>query len=228
MLTFDHSEDIKKVFSITHILKVKVKIEAIRKNKDQIPQCQRCQRFEHTKSFCRREARCVKCAGSHLTIDCKLDRTSTPKCVNCHEAHPANYRGCIVAKELKKRRLAKKKVTKPTQQKLPTPRVVEGVLYSDTVRNNTSGSASGSSQTKQAITPKINKKVLSKNLSGKNITVSKGQKSPKKTNISKEDIFMTSMQRMITLIDGISARLEKMENRYASKHIGTPRSILKR
>jgi hypothetical protein len=28
--------------------------------------------------------------------------TQNPKCVNCGEGHPANYRGCIVAKELQK------------------------------------------------------------------------------------------------------------------------------
>uniref|UniRef100_UPI002FDBBA73 hypothetical protein n=1 Tax=Streptomyces sp. IBSBF 2390 TaxID=2903533 RepID=UPI002FDBBA73 len=58
MLTFDHSEDIKKIFSITHIVKTKVKIEALRKQKDQLIQCKRCQRFEHTKSFCKRESFC--------------------------------------------------------------------------------------------------------------------------------------------------------------------------
>jgi stalled ribosome alternative rescue factor ArfA len=28
--------------------------------------------------------------------------TQNPKCVNCGEGHPVNYRGCIVAKELQK------------------------------------------------------------------------------------------------------------------------------
>jgi hypothetical protein len=29
-------------------------------------------------------------------------RAKSPKFVNCREAHPANYRGCMVAKELQK------------------------------------------------------------------------------------------------------------------------------
>lgn len=247
MIIFDHSEDIKKVFSITHIVKTKVKIEALRKQKDQIPQCKRCQRFEHTQAFCRREARCVKCAGSHLTIDCKSDRKETPKCSNCHEAHPANYRGCVVAKELQKRRSAKKKVEapKPNQQKMPTPMVVEGVSYTEVVKKNIRASASDSSKAKQPVTPKGNRKPLTpkgnrqpvtpkgnkkvkSNTLGKNqMIISKGQKSPKK-NIPNEDPLKTFMERMSNKIDEISTRLEKIEKRYASKHIGTPRSILKK
>ena len=33
----------------------------------------------------------VKCAGKHKTIDCLNTETEQPKCVNCGEAHPANY-----------------------------------------------------------------------------------------------------------------------------------------
>lgn len=229
MLTFDHSEDIKKVFSITHIVNTRVKIEAIKKQKEQIPQCRRCQRFEHTQSFCKREARCVKCAGSHLTINCIMDKKAPPKCSNCHEAHPANYRGCMVAKELQKRRLAKKKVdvSKPKQQKVPTPRLIKGVLYSDVTRKNTSGSANDPNQVKKPVTPKGNRNVKPNKLFGKNQTTPKRQKSPNK-NITNEDSFLISMARMITKIDEISARLEKIENRYFSKHNGTPRSILKK
>jgi hypothetical protein len=145
MLTFDHNEDVKKVFSIVHIVHTKVKIEAMRKQTEQIAQCKRCQRYGHTQSFCNREARCVKCAGSHLTFECKLDNKVPPKCSNCNEAHPANYRGCMVAKELQKRRAANKKVdaTKAKQHKLPTskPSLKNG-SYSDVVRKSKSGAAS--------------------------------------------------------------------------------------
>lgn len=202
MLTFDHSEDIKKIFSITHIVRTKVKIEAIKKRKEQIPQCKRCQRFEHTHSYCKREARCVKCAGSHLTINCKLDKQAAPKCSNCHEAHPANYRGCVVAKELQKRRFAKKKVdvvTKAKQQKLPNPSTVQGETYADAVRKGKIESA----------------------------TKPNSQKPPNKGN-SIEDLLMKNLERMNTRFDEISNRLEKIEKRYASMHIGKPRRLLKK
>ncbi|KMQ84815.1 nucleic-acid-binding protein from transposon x-element [Lasius niger] len=59
--------------------------------------------YNHVRSSCHRRARCVKCTGEHLTEACPKP-TDTPKCTNCGEAHTANYRGCIVAKELQKRR----------------------------------------------------------------------------------------------------------------------------
>ena len=63
-----------------------------------IPQCKKCQAFEHTQKFCAKELRCVKCAGKHLTRECHKAEYQNPKCVNCGEGNPANYRGCIVAK----------------------------------------------------------------------------------------------------------------------------------
>ena len=38
-----------------------------------------------------------------------MDRNEPPTCVNCKERHPANYRGCEVAKELQKIRNLRKK-----------------------------------------------------------------------------------------------------------------------
>lgn len=57
-------------------------------------QCHRCQRFHHAQRNCNAEHRCVKCAGSHATKDCKKQRDDAAKCVNCGGAHTANYRGC--------------------------------------------------------------------------------------------------------------------------------------
>jgi hypothetical protein len=49
----------------------------------------------------------VKCTGKHLTKDCDKSKETPPKCVNCGNGHPANYRGCIVAKELQEIRYKK-------------------------------------------------------------------------------------------------------------------------
>ena len=97
MLTFSNDEDIRKIYEIREILGMKVDMEPLRRSK-LIPQCKRCQSFQHTQKFCHREPRCVKCAGKHLTKECtKLPQTE-PKCANCGEKHPASYRGCEVAK----------------------------------------------------------------------------------------------------------------------------------
>lgn len=110
MLTFDKEEKIERVYGIKDILRMKVKIEPLRKTSNLIPQCKRCQGFNHTQNYCQKEPRCVKCAGKHQTSNCPVSKGSPPRCINCQGAHPANYRGCEVAKELQRLR---NKSTKP-------------------------------------------------------------------------------------------------------------------
>ena len=80
-----------------------VKIEAVKKSK-----CKGCQSFGHTINFYGKPPRCVKCTGCHSTKDCDKPANTKPKCVNCGENNPANYRGCIIAKELQKLRKRKR------------------------------------------------------------------------------------------------------------------------
>lgn len=107
-LTFSHDENINKIYEITDILGTKVEILPLKKSK-LIPQCKRCQAYGHTQSYCYREPRCVKCAGKHTTADCQKPKNVEPKCVHCGKNHPANYRGCEVAKELQKIKLQRMK-----------------------------------------------------------------------------------------------------------------------
>ena len=102
MLTFEGSEDINKIYNIKSTLICKVEIHAYKRSK-LLPQCKRCQAYEHTQKYCNKP-RCVKCAGKHLTKDCQKPVDAKPKCVHCGEEHPANYRGCSVAKELQQLR----------------------------------------------------------------------------------------------------------------------------
>uniref|UniRef100_A0A1B0DM52 Pre-C2HC domain-containing protein n=1 Tax=Phlebotomus papatasi TaxID=29031 RepID=A0A1B0DM52_PHLPP len=72
--------------------------------KKEIVQCKNCQYFGHTKSYCNRKPKCVKCAGNHLTEAClKVRNDGAAKCSNCNGDHPASYRGCVVHKELQKK-----------------------------------------------------------------------------------------------------------------------------
>lgn len=76
------------------------------KRKKTIPQCKRCQQYGHTKNYCMRPYRCVKCAENHNTTDCpKKDRREPAKCALCLGDHAANYRGCRVFQEIQKRKL---------------------------------------------------------------------------------------------------------------------------
>lgn len=115
VLTFSNDEEIKKIYDIQFILGCKIEIHPLKTPK-LIPQCKRCQAYGHTQKYCSKEPRCVKCTGKHLTVDCKKPAAEKAKCVHCGEPHPANYRGCAVAKELQK--IKNTRATKsPTEQK---------------------------------------------------------------------------------------------------------------
>ncbi|GAB0095138.1 uncharacterized protein DMENIID0001_104900 [Sergentomyia squamirostris] len=93
----------KEIFKVTRFLNTVVEFQPPNMKKV-IPQCTNCQRFNHTKAFCNRIARCVKCLGNHHTNQCtRKDKDNMVKCVNCGESHPANYRGCSVHVQLRKK-----------------------------------------------------------------------------------------------------------------------------
>lgn len=96
-------ENNKDIYNINLLMNTCVVFEAPRVYRN-IPQCIKCQRFGHIKNFCQRNPRCVKCTGPHHTSECsRKNRDDTVKCVNCNENHPANYRGCIVHKQLQEK-----------------------------------------------------------------------------------------------------------------------------
>lgn len=148
ILSFENDEEVKKVYGISNILGCKVEIHPLKTSK-LVPQCKRCQAYGHTQKYCSKEPRCVKCTGKHLTKDCQKPMEEKPKCVHCGESHPANYRGCIVAKEMQdiKNRQNKKQPTaqpKPvasqsTKVKNPTENSLNGrpLSYSQAVKGKT-------------------------------------------------------------------------------------------
>lgn len=118
------------------------------KKKTTLPQCQRCQQYGHSKNYCMRPYRCVKCAQGHKTADCpKKDRNTPAQCALCHGAHPANYKGCEVYKEILKRRtnLTRNQPFKGKTQEVPNKNTLieirphpketqEPQLYSDVLK----------------------------------------------------------------------------------------------
>lgn len=86
----------KEVFNIRNLAYCTVKIEPPKKTRG-IPQCTNCQQLGHTKSFCHRQNKCVKCAENHHTKQCKKQPGSPPTCALCQQkGHTANYKGCPV------------------------------------------------------------------------------------------------------------------------------------
>lgn len=90
----------KDVYDINRLLGYVVQIQPPNAKKE-VVQCTRCQRFNHTKAFCNRAPRCVKCTSSgHSSSECpRKSRDNNVQCVNCLGRHPANYKGCIVHKK---------------------------------------------------------------------------------------------------------------------------------
>lgn len=207
MLSFDHTEEIKKIYQIEYLQHMRVKIEALRNSKS-IPQCKRCQSFGHTQKFCQRQAKCVKCAGNHMTAECNKNENFKPVCANCNEAHPANYRGCLVAKELQKRRLNKNKpkqpiLTKPAKAKVinqaTSSKVVQGVLFSQALKSKSDTCINSERASKsKALHTKLD-----------------------------DNEVMHFMQNLLQKIDEISMRLNKIENGQRFLHIETPKRSYK-
>lgn len=99
----------KDIYNIKQLFNAVVKIEPPLKNND-IVQCYRCQQFGHTKTYCRKMFKCVKCGLNHPTDQCTKNETTPPQCTNCLEPHTANYKGCEVYKNfLKMRNLVKRR-----------------------------------------------------------------------------------------------------------------------
>lgn len=94
----------KDIYNITSLLHTIIKFESP-KPKMEIPQCTTCQRYEHTKKFCHRHPRCVKCAGDHLTKNCERKvKDANVRCVLCSGNHPANYKGCSYYQTIHKKK----------------------------------------------------------------------------------------------------------------------------
>lgn len=88
-----NNEEAKEIFAINHLCHAIIKVEPRRYGGGD-PQCFRCQRFGHTRNYCKMQYRCVKCIGNHPSTECTKPLDTPPTCTNCHENHPANFRGC--------------------------------------------------------------------------------------------------------------------------------------
>ena len=164
MLTFSQKEDTRKIYDIQYILGSKVKIEPLRKRSNLIPQCKKCQGFGNTQNNCFKEPRCVKCAGRHETNRCEKPKDLKAKCVNCNEAHPANYRGCMFAKELQKIRneAMRKQQHNGTRGSEPDTITTAKPMGKPTSGNTYAQSTKGNNQKQHKQIPMIQYKCLKK------------------------------------------------------------------
>lgn len=142
-IDLEPSPNNKDVYSIELFMHLRVKIEPPRQKRE-IVQCTKCQRYGHTKRFCFNNARCVKCVGNHSTESCMRDKSDERvQCVLCSGNHPANYRGCEIYKQLQakqyprlRQRSSQQPPSDPNQIAIPTSSSVQpNMSYANAVSN---------------------------------------------------------------------------------------------
>lgn len=130
-----------EIYNIKYLKNAVVKIEPPIKTND-IVQCHRCQQFGHSKTYCRNTYKCVKCGLNHLTSQCTKERNIPPQCTNCLEAHPASYKGCIIYKELLRKRSQNRRQNNekniPSMHTLNVPNFNENEFSNDSHKNPSS------------------------------------------------------------------------------------------
>jgi hypothetical protein len=87
------------------------------KNKTQITQCHRCQKWDHTATNCNSKIKCMKCGNEHTTKECDIKKEDPKthgriKCANCRGNHLSNSTNCPVYTERLKY-VAEKRINKP-------------------------------------------------------------------------------------------------------------------
>lgn len=105
LVTLEQDEKLPQIFKLTHLNHIIIQVEAFRARTG-LTQCYNCQQFGHVWAICKQPPRCLWCGGGHRHKECpeKDKENSSPSCCNCKLAegekpHPANYRGCKLAKE---------------------------------------------------------------------------------------------------------------------------------
>lgn len=95
----DPNDNNKDIFNIRSFDNAIIQVEAPKKF-DDIVQCFRCQDYGHTKSYCKKNFRCVKCGQGHPTAECTKTPDIPPKCALCSNSHTASYKGCSTYQRL--------------------------------------------------------------------------------------------------------------------------------
>lgn len=126
----------KAIYKIEYLLNARVHFEPPNKRRPDIVQCKRCQRYGHSQKYCTRKFRCVKCGDDHDTRTCIKPKETSAKCALCDGDHPASYKGCIVYREITRRKF-------PTIREKREPKVQPATVVSYSHRENASTVSSG-------------------------------------------------------------------------------------
>lgn len=182
------NSDNKTIYDVKFLLNCRIIIEPPRFKRD-IPQCANCQQYGHTKTYCRRKPKCIKCAGNHLSINCeRIGRSNEVKCVLCQGNHPANYKGCSVYKELQKTKY-------PPLRKRQQPQPTEAVIQP----NRTTRSEHNTFQSKRTYAQSTRNKDSNQDIPIHDKPYPQSEKDPKDLNNLLIDMLRQIMQQMTTM-----------------------------
>lgn len=92
-VALEPKENNKNIYDLKALIYQRISVEAPHKKKE-VPQCKNCQQFGHTRKYCQKTAKCVKCGDPHKTEECKKPKKTKPKCANCAGNHTASWKGC--------------------------------------------------------------------------------------------------------------------------------------
>lgn len=94
--------EVHPIYNLQFLLHRRISVEEPHKRKGPV-QCENCQEYGHTKSYCTLTTVCVSCGEPHSSNKCPQNKQdiNAKKCSNCGGNHTANYRGCPVYKDLK-------------------------------------------------------------------------------------------------------------------------------
>lgn len=122
MVTLDRSPEAKGIYKMKTVLHLPITVETPNRKPNQVSQCHKCQRFNHSQRGCHAKPRCVKCGGDHHTATCQKKKEQDPLCCNCGGTHPASYRGCTGFPKTRRPQATPTKPTQPASTARPIPK----------------------------------------------------------------------------------------------------------
>lgn len=110
--------EVHPIYAMKYLLHRRISVEEPHKRSGPI-QCQNCQEYGHTKKYCVLQTVCVVCGDLHKSSICSIKTQENKKCNNCGGNHTANYRGCPIYKNLKKKLDEKLRTVRGHEYKAP-------------------------------------------------------------------------------------------------------------
>lgn len=182
-LELEPQDSNKDIYKLERLYYSKVLVEPVRQNRT-IPQCANCLRLGHTKKYCTRKQRCIKCSEYHDNKNCKKTSREELKCALCEGKHPANYKGCEVYKKLQ-------------QQKFPTLRPTTQINNRKVDGKLTYAAAAQNPETNEETVP---------------MPAHSSKESELEQRINKMENLMTKMiERMDTMMSIVTKLLNKLD-----------------